>query len=215
MELVDGEQDVWDYIDRNLALPVDAQDNGVELYTPILHNIHPVLLHHLTRVFVPTWREREDGETDDTAFFELVAFAKRFLERLFVVARDTHTATRYVQQMFEQSEDKTCIILDRDVAWEDTLSMYPEPLLVVHPRNTEEGNIVWRVQTVRDDVNGFGNRCPLPLSWRGKTGNDLEVASGVPGARFCHKAGFLAIADTKEAALALVQIAIVDRVCVS
>ncbi len=203
MLLCDGEQDVWEYIEKNLVLAIDAQDNGVELYAPVIPNIHPVLLHQLTRVFVPTWREREDGDGDDSAFFELVAFAKRFLGRMLIVARDMRMAEHYIRNIYANSENKECVILDRDVAWEDVLAQYPEPRLVVYPRITEEGGVAWRVQTVRDDVNGFANRCPFPESWRGKIGTDLEEASGVSGARFCHKAGFLAIADTKDAALAL------------
>ena len=47
----------------------------------------------------------------------------------------------------------------------------------------------------------FENRVTFPESWAGLRDEELEKASGIAGAVFCHKNCFLFIAKNKEGAL--------------
>ena len=60
----------------------------------------------------------------------------------------------------------------------------------------------WRVVAVPPDPGSFATKVPLPESWAGLEGPALETIVGVNGARFCHKNRFLAVFDTRDAALA-------------
>ena len=53
-------------------------------------------------------------------------------------------------------------------------------------------------------------RADLPAAWAGLTNHDLEVASGIEGATFCHNGRFIAAAKTRDAALAMADIAVTE-----
>ena len=67
---------------------------------------------------------------------------------------------------------------------------------------------MWRVQAVTVEGTAFANRVSLPEPWRGLRDAELAEKAGIPGARFCHAAGFIGGADTKDAALAMAHAAI-------
>jgi uncharacterized UPF0160 family protein len=78
-------------------------------------------------------------------------------------------------------------------------------LFVVHPREKD-----WCLTTIRKGEEGFEARADLPAAWAGLTNDDLEAASGVAGASFCHNGRFVAAARTREAALAMADIAVAE-----
>jgi len=53
-------------------------------------------------------------------------------------------------------------------------------------------------------------RADLPAAWAGLTGAELEAASGVPGASFCHNGRFIAAAKSREAILAMADLAVAE-----
>ena len=63
----------------------------------------------------------------------------------------------------------------------------------------------WGMQAVPVSPDSFENRQDLPASWAGCTGAELEAASGVDGAIFCHSSRFYASASSREGILALAQ----------
>ena len=78
-------------------------------------------------------------------------------------------------------------------------------LFVVHPREND-----WCVTGIRRADEGFELRADLPAAWAGLSNVELEKASGVTGATFCHKGRFIAAAKTREAALELARLAVED-----
>ena len=78
-------------------------------------------------------------------------------------------------------------------------------LFVVHPRDKD-----WCLTGIRRADEGFELRADLPASWAGLTNHDLEAASGITGATFCHNGRFIAAAQTREAALAMAEIAVTE-----
>jgi uncharacterized UPF0160 family protein len=69
---------------------------------------------------------------------------------------------------------------------------------------------MWRVQAVTVEGQGFANRLGLPEAWRGVRDEDLAALSKIPGARFCHAAGFIGGANTLEGVLAMAQAALAE-----
>ena len=76
-------------------------------------------------------------------------------------------------------------------------------LFVVHPRDKD-----WCLTGIRRADDGFELRADLPAHWAGLTDAALEAASGVAGAVFCHNGRFIAAAKTREAALAMADLAV-------
>lgn len=200
-EAICGSKELALRIERRLAYPIDLADNGIETYTPIRPGVHPYLLHSLVVAYRPTWKE---GTVHDVRFAELVPFMRKLLEREIITERDNLEGAFLVREAYESMQDKRIIVLPGQYPWQEELTQYKEPLYVVKPKNQGAN---WEVECVRNDVRSFANRKTLPESWRGKFDAELEKASGVPDAVFCHNTGFVAVAKTKESALKLAELA--------
>lgn len=83
---------------------------------------------------------------------------------------------------------------------------YPVMGLEIHAEMKTK--TLWRAKVVRKNIHSIEPKASFPKEWAGKTGEDLEKASGVSGATFCHNALFTMSAKTKEAALTMSKIAL-------
>jgi uncharacterized UPF0160 family protein len=106
-----------------------------------------------------------------------------------------------VREIYEQSSDKRIVVFDLRYPWERILAKFPEPLFAIYPKIGGE----WHTKCVRDDFESFKNRKNFPDSWAGLRNEDFAKVSGVPDAIFCHRNKFLAVAKSKEGAIALAQ----------
>ena len=61
---------------------------------------------------------------------------------------------------------------------------------------------------VRDNPHQFKNRKDLPAEWAGLRDAELARVTGVADAVFCHRNRFMAVARTKEGAVALAKLAL-------
>lgn len=200
-KICNGSGEVADRIERKLGYPIDMADNGIEVYTPIYPGIHPYILHQFVGVLNSTWKE---GDKQTERFIEAVSIFRRLLEREILVAAHELEGATIVRKLYEDSPDKRLIVMD-DQYPNEVLSEFPEPLYVVKPAR-QTGN--WEVECVRNDEHGFENRKSLPKEWSGKFAEELAAQTGVPDAVFCHRACFLAVAGSKEGAVALAKIAL-------
>jgi len=140
----------------------------------------------------------------DEMFISLVELAKRHILREIKVISDAQEARRFIEEAYMNAEDKRLIIFDRLYPFEQVLPNFPEPLFVVAPR----ANGSWKVETVRKTVFGFENRKDLPKEWAGLRDSELANISGVDDAIFCHNGLFLVVANSRQGALELAQIAL-------
>lgn len=197
-----GSKEIAEQIDRQMVIPIDLADNGIEVYAPTHEGVHPFLIHHVLVVMRPTWKE---GEVHDARFTELLPLARRIIEREIVVARDGAEGAQFVEKAYADAVDKRIVTIDRPYPWQSTLAKTKEVIYVVKPKSVGTN---WEVECVRNDVHSFMNRKPLPESWRGYRDADLTAKTGVEGAIFCHNGGFIAVTETKEGALALAKLAL-------
>lgn len=202
-----GSLEVAGLINKKVVQPIDAVDNGVDLCKFIYPDVQPYFLYNLIGVFnfVPG---RGKGGNLDANFLKAVEFAKNILKREIGISKMEVEEKKYVEQVYQNSEDKKIIILDKDIpvnSWGVVLVQYEEPLFVVKP---DGGSSNWKVKAVRDSLLSFENRKDLPEEWAGKFGKELAEITGVKGAIFCHNKRFIAVADTKEGAIQLARLAV-------
>ena len=202
-EKIAGGREAAEHIDRWLAQPLDAHDNGVALFSTTSLGVYPYELADAMCALVPSWRE-DQGEMDKR-FHEAVSFAQKLLLREIEQAQAQIEGARKVEASFHQTEDKRIIVLDEDIPWKEVLARTPEPLFVVHPQDGQ-----WLVECVRDNPAVFVNRKDLPEQWRGLRDEELAEITGVSDAVFCHRNRFMAVAKTKESALALAEKALLS-----
>lgn len=192
-----GLKEIASFIEKNLICAIDADDNGLPLaqYTGI---VDPRSLQSYFYAFRPSWKE--DQKLYDTNFPKLVGVAIEFLTREISRTKDLIEAQSAVRDAYQKSQDKRIIILDKNYPYNDELTKYPEPIFVVSPR--PDGS--FGVNTISSDSkNHFELRKKFPESWAGLRDDEISKVSGVADAIFCHNGRFLAVAKSKEGALAL------------
>jgi uncharacterized UPF0160 family protein len=199
-----GNQKVVDMIDKKLAMPIDAFDNGIDLYKSNFENILPYTLQDVLSIFSPT--SLEDMKKDDQ-FLKALSWGKEILQREIKKATDQIEISKIICDFYNESKDKRLIVIDKPKVsrfeiW-DALQNFPEPLFIIYGDNKD-----WSVVAMRKEKNSFGNRKDFPESWGGVWREDLQKITGVSDALFCHKDLFLSGAKSKEGAIKLAQIAV-------
>ena len=194
-----GSAQVAKAIDEKLVQSIDAIDNGIDIVDSKSH-VYPYLFGYALSSQLPTWKEQVDI---DKVFLKTVAIAKNVIEREIIRERHKRESERFVRTAYMKAKDKRIVILGKNYAWGEVLSLYPEPLLVLYP---QEHN--WHVKAVRDSARSFKNRIDFPRLWAGKRVEELREITGVSDAQFCHTNRFLAVAKSREGAMALARLAL-------
>jgi uncharacterized UPF0160 family protein len=202
-EQICGDREVAKAVEERLILPIDANDNGVNIYDSVVGNFFPYTIQDALYIFRATWKE--DFASNDQRFLEMVSVAKKILEREVLITQHFKEAEALIEKDYALAEDKRLIVLSGKYPWFKVLMKYPEPLFVVAKDTI---NDTWGLKAVGTDKQVFKNRKNLPESWAGKIGKELADVTGVPDALFCHNKLFLAVAKSKEGALALAKIAL-------
>ena len=183
-------------IDRNLVQFVDSMDNGVGELRSVAVDALPYTVREIISAFNPGWDE--DSLDQDVRFSEAVNFASQALAREIKSTESLLKGKDFVEEAYKKASDKRVIFLEKNYPWDCVLNRFPEPLFVVEP--TTNG---WKVYAVKDNPVSFINRKDMPLEWAGKRDAELALVSGVPDAIFCHNRRFIAVAKSKEGAIAL------------
>ena len=201
-EKICGSKIVADMVDKKLVQVIDAGDNGFKTHEKLNKDYSSYSVDWMIKSFGPSWKE-DKGFDYDTAFFKAVDFAKPILEREIKLAQDSAEAIPIVEKAYSDAKDKRIIIFDRFVPRGDILNKYPEPAFVISP---EADTDRWRMVAVQEE--GFVNRVDPPMEWRGLYDEELQKASGVDDAVFCHRSGFLTIAGSFDGIMKMVNIAL-------
>ena len=195
-----GLEKASEIVDKKLVAPIDAHDNGFDL----VENKYTISLYSIQHFFYsmkPTWRE--ENLTDDEMFLKCVEIAKEILSREIIQARDGVLAEEVVISTYNNTKDKRIIVLDKHYPYEYILDNFPEPLFVICPSRDIRNK--WTAKAVREDRGTFKNKKDFPKSWAGLRNEELVKVTGVSDAVFCHRGLFLAVAKSKEGAIALAQ----------
>lgn len=189
--------------DANFVLPIDLTDNGALSPTgPLADLTLPSLLETLKPVF----DDNEPG-ADDRQFQVALAVARSFVEASIGRSAAKLRAEAVVQQAIVAAGSSRVLELPMGMPFRPSIikAGADHLLFVVHPRDKD-----WCLTTIRKADEGFEARADLPAAWAGLTDADLEAVSGVPGASFCHNGRFVAAAKTREAALAMAELAVAE-----
>jgi uncharacterized UPF0160 family protein len=189
--------------DTSFVLPVDLTDNGALSPTgPLAGLTLPSLLETLKPDF-----DNKDAEAETTAFHNALAIARSFVEAAIARSAAKLRAETIVRQAIDSTGQGRVLELPMGMPFRPAIikAGADHLLFVVHPRDKD-----WCLTTIRKSDEGFEARADLPASWSGLTNQDLEAASGVAGASFCHNGRFVAAAKTREAALAMAELAVAE-----
>ena len=193
--------------DLSFVLPIDLTDNGaLSPSGPLAGLTLPTLLETLKPVFDET-----DANADDRRFQDAVAIARSFVEAKVAQSAAKLRAETLVLQAIERTGQGRVLELPMGMPFRPAIvkAGADHLLFVVHPRERD-----WCVTGIRRGDEGFELRADLPAAWAGLTNHDLEAVCGVDGATFCHNGRFIAAARTREAALAMAELAVEEALSI-
>lgn len=182
--------------DADFVLPIDLVDNGALSPTGPLGDLSlPLLLEGLKPVF-----DDRSPDADDRAFDRALTIARAFVEAGVARMAAKLRAETVVMEAIAAAGESRVLELPMGMPFRSAIEKAGADhlLFVVHPRETD-----WTLTGIRREPEGFALRADLPEAWAGLTDVAFEAASGVPGARFCHNARFIAMAADRRAALQL------------
>jgi uncharacterized UPF0160 family protein len=200
-----GSQKVADRVEEKLVVPIDAEDNGVDLYRQTMEDVKPFTIRDIVEIEAsgtffsgaePTSNEKAKGF--DKGFFNLIPFAKHIIEHSILEAKNHIRVEKVAEKYFKEAKDKRVIILPQFIGY--GFSKMKEPLVTVYPNARGD----WTAKAVRVASGQFASRIYFPEKWAGLNDEELAKVSGVPDAVFCHKGLFMAVAKSKEGAIAMV-----------
>ncbi|MCK8785656.1 MYG1 family protein [Roseomonas sp. NAR14] len=192
---------------------VDLVDNGVE-------RAGPTDLSSMVEAFNGAW---DAPSQSDPAAFEaeqrrgflaasrMVAGA---VERQVEKERGAAFAYQAVARAWEDCKAGTSglhpdlLELPRGMPWQRPAFELGMPILYVM---SPEPDGRWKLQAMPAEKGSFANRLDMPAAWRGLQDAALEQASGIPGAIFAHRGGHLAIAASRDAALAMARACLANK----
>lgn len=197
-------EQVVEKIDASLVMPVDAGDNGIDIYTTLIKGVSPHNMQSITSSFLPAWDESNE-ETFMSGFLEATEFGRGFLSRTIAQTEKKVAAEQAIREIYARTSDKRILVLDAYMPWHFLADESQELLYVVFPENEGDHFVAMAVKVQKDS---FELRKAFPEAWRGHRDEMLQKITGIPEAIFCHNNGFILSAQTKEAVLKLVHTSI-------
>ncbi|NPD16369.1 MYG1 family protein [Xinfangfangia sp. D13-10-4-6] len=192
--------------DMGFVLPIDLTDNGALSPAAAGAQLAGLTLPELMESLKPVFDDRGEG-ADDRAFMAALQIARAFVEAAIRNRAARARAEAMVMAAIAQAGASRVLELPQGMPFRAAVEKAGADhlLFVVHPREAD-----WMITGIRKADSGFEQRADLPLAWAGLTDAALEAASGVKGARFCHNGRFIAVAETREAILAMARIAVAE-----
>lgn len=189
--------------DTKFVLPIDLLDNGAmdpSVAGPLSILTLPALLGSLKPVF-----DDPSPTADDDAFMAALPIARCFIEAAINNLAAKARAQNLVLDAIAQAGSSAILELPMGMPYRSALDKTGADhiLFVVNPRGGD-----WTLNGIKLSNDTFEQRADLPAAWAGLTDQALEDASGVKGAKFCHNARFIAVANSREAILEMAQIAV-------
>ena len=202
---VENIEAIHDKFDSKFVLPIDLLDNGAmepSVAGPLSILTLPALLGSLKPVFDDTSKT-----ADDDAFMAALSIARSFIEALICNFAAKVRAQGLVLEAIAKAGASPILELPMGMPYRSALDQAGADhiLFVVTPRGDD-----WTIGGIKLSNETFENRADLPAAWAGLTDGALEAACGVKGAKFCHNARFVAVADTREGIFEMAHLAVAE-----
>jgi uncharacterized UPF0160 family protein len=197
--------------DKKVVQPIDASDNGVQIYDTRFDGVHPYLVNSMLYSLMPSWKEEIDL---DEAFLKAVNLMKQIMEREIIRIQDSLEAQKIVDKKYNTAVRKDILVFEKEDTFGDedvqfALTKHKEPLFFIRYRQSDDN---WSVKAVWSGAGVFSNRLDFPEAWAALENEALQKVTGVADAIFCHRGRFLCVAKSLEGARALAEKAVQTHV---
>jgi uncharacterized UPF0160 family protein len=189
--------------DARFVLPVDLLDNGA--VEPAVAGVLSVLtLPSLLGTLKPSFDD-PSPTADDDAFRAALPLVQVFVEAQIRSFAASARAQASVMAAIAAAGESAVLELPMGMPFRSALDRAGADhiLFVVTPRGGD-----WTLGGIKLSGDSFEQRADLPEAWAGLSDAELEAVTGVKGAKFCHKARFIAVANSREAILQMAELAV-------
>lgn len=196
---------IWASFDAGFVLPVDLVDNGA-VSLSVAGPLSGMTLPGLLEILKPDFDET-DPEAETRGFLTALGIARSLVEARVSRSAAKLRAESLVAEAIAAAGTGRVLELPMGMPFRPAVvkAGADHLLFVVHPRGKD-----WCLTGIRRADEGFELRADLPAAWAGLSGAELEAASGVTGATFCHNGRFIAAATSREAVLELARLAVAE-----
>ncbi len=198
-----GSKEVADKIDYELVLGIDANDSGLILsksnYDFFLYG-----LPSLKNSFYPLDNKKESY---DEAFLKVLEIFKNIILNEIRWADKKIKDEKKFESIYNKSENKEVVWLEEELSLGKNFSKYPKLLYLVKKKDDN-----WVIMAVSDNNKDKRIRRKMPENWCGLKGEELEKETGVKGAIFCHRGGWIAAAKDRGSAEKLIEILMKNKI---
>ncbi len=184
---------LYHFFNRSLILGVDAQDTGrIELETGVC-SFSGVIAN-----FIPP-SYTNSSEEIEKAFFQALDFTCAHLARL----KERYTVIQSHRLLVQKAMEgrHSLLVFDTPIPWQELFfelgGEHHPAQFVIMPAGEH-----WKLRGIPPNMKEkMKVRLPLPAKWAGLMDKDLEKITGIKGAVFCHKGGFISVWETQQAAI--------------
>jgi uncharacterized UPF0160 family protein len=199
-EEVCGSASVAKALEEKLVYAIDAADNAVEVCCTCGLDIQSYEFFDVINTFKPVWGSEEDFYT---GFMRAVSFARKLLRRQIAHQKGEEAMISYAKEIYDKAADKQFLELEKPVVRHSSSKLEETKMYISPVFATDSPN--WMAVAVPHGIQSFASRTSFPEAWRGLSDSELEEVSGIEGAIFCHKEGYMFVANSKDAALTAAQ----------
>lgn len=194
LDICMGDTQTFQDINESIVQPLDASDNGIDLYQTNQYGISPVMLQSVLH-----WIS--DAEDKDEQFMQAYRLARTILQNLINERLVKNQAVAVIREAYEHQEKGPIAVFDIPSSRHtitEALASLPEAQELLYAVYPDKEMTKWNILALPLHGATFELKKALPESWRGLQGEALQQASGVATAQFCHKSGFWMFAVTRE-----------------
>lgn len=193
--------------DAKFVLPIDLMDNGA-LSPATAGPLADLTLPSLLETLKPVFDNKEPG-ADDRGFQSALSIARMIVEAAIGQRAAKLRAETMVLEAIAATGEGRVLELPIGMPFRPAIvkAGADHLLFVIHPRDKD-----WCITGIRKAEGSFEQRADLPAAWAGLSNGDLEAACGVKGATFCHNGRFIAAANSRDAILAMADIAVEEAI---
>lgn len=190
-------------IEEELIAGIDAADNGKMPMSE--YPVQELGIYKMISQFNPNWNEELSS---DECFEKACEFADTVFENALAEPVARADAYEEVDDAITNANNGVMVFEKGYVPFEDQTIISanvkaPEVCFAVYPTLRQD----WACKAVPDVQGGKGQRITLPREWRGLPSEELQKVTGVETAIFCHPAGFMCSAKTREDAIRMAELA--------
>ncbi len=191
------DQKVANRIEKNLVIPIDAKDNGVNISSVNEFGVIDYRTSDMIDIFNLT--QQEDKKLSYKQFEKIIFFAKEIIKREIVWAKNFIEGERETLEAIKKQNEPEVLILEKNIEWYEAVSKNKNIKFVVYLNKNGKD---WNIQSGRDDLEKYdSDRANLPKNWWGLRTDELRSVSGIKDAQFCTNGGWFAVTKTKEGAI--------------